>query len=229
MAELEAAMDQHQENSANVASSNSHGAGGSGAATTHSRAVIPEGAMPSRNGVLSSAAAEFWFPECRNCPCCNGFKHGCSCRSNGVDTCTHPECVDPSHTASVRARVAASPPASAPSGPISHGNPSPRPSPSFAPPRGPPTGGDEASVPCKFWSSPMGCRFGSTCRNSHLGPSGNGGQAGGYQPPMAQAYPPRAYPPQPGMSQPQGGGAGPCIFFAQGSCRFGTACRFSHA
>lgn len=24
-------------------------------------------------------AAEFWFPECRECTCCRGYKHGCTC------------------------------------------------------------------------------------------------------------------------------------------------------
>ena len=28
---------------------------------------------------LASQAAEFWFPECRDCTCCKGYKHGCSC------------------------------------------------------------------------------------------------------------------------------------------------------
>ena len=28
---------------------------------------------------LASGAAEFWFPECRNCGCCKGYKHGCIC------------------------------------------------------------------------------------------------------------------------------------------------------
>lgn len=28
---------------------------------------------------LASQAAEFWFPECRDCVCCKGYKHGCSC------------------------------------------------------------------------------------------------------------------------------------------------------
>ena len=28
--------------------------------------------LPSQNGRLSTHAAEFWFPECRNCTCCKG-------------------------------------------------------------------------------------------------------------------------------------------------------------
>jgi len=55
--------------------------------------VLPPGAVPSQNGVLSKHAAEFWFPEARNCPCCSGFKHGCGCCKGGVDTCTNASCL----------------------------------------------------------------------------------------------------------------------------------------
>ena len=37
-----------------------------------SGSYLPVGATPKQNGVLSPVAAEFWFPECRNCPCCKG-------------------------------------------------------------------------------------------------------------------------------------------------------------
>ena len=38
---------------------------------------------------LPPHAEEFWFPECRDCPCCNGFKHGCQCcSSNGGGSCS---------------------------------------------------------------------------------------------------------------------------------------------
>lgn len=40
------------------------------------------------NGQLTKAAAEFWFPECRECPCCKGFKHSCSCCQGTVSTCS---------------------------------------------------------------------------------------------------------------------------------------------
>ena len=36
---------------------------------------------------LPPHAEEFWFPECRNCTCCNGFKHGCSCASANGGVC----------------------------------------------------------------------------------------------------------------------------------------------
>lgn len=40
------------------------------------------------NGVLTSHAAQFWFPESRDCTCCQGFKHGCQCCRSGVRVCT---------------------------------------------------------------------------------------------------------------------------------------------
>ncbi len=65
-----------------------------------SPAILPPGAVPSRNGKLSAHAAEFWFPECMKCPCCKGFRHGCSCCSAIIDTCTHPNCTSFSSTPS---------------------------------------------------------------------------------------------------------------------------------
>ena len=54
---------------------------------------IPAGAMPvGANGALSPQAAEFWFPECRDCTCCKGFKYGCDCRARGAPLCEHPSC-----------------------------------------------------------------------------------------------------------------------------------------
>lgn len=42
----------------------------------------------------SAHAAEFWFPECRSCSCCQGFKHGCPCvKTAGAKACTDPSCM----------------------------------------------------------------------------------------------------------------------------------------
>ena len=39
-----------------------------------SGARLPPGAMPTtQSGALDRLANEFWFPECRNCPCCKGY------------------------------------------------------------------------------------------------------------------------------------------------------------
>lgn len=66
-----------------------HWGGYSSSGTKTRGATVPAGAMPTMNGKLTKAAAEFWFPECRDCECCKGFKHGCSCCSKqGVAVCS---------------------------------------------------------------------------------------------------------------------------------------------
>ena len=52
----------------------------SSAATSHatSHATLPSHQV--------NHAAEFWFPECRDCACCKGYMHGCSCA--GVCKCS---------------------------------------------------------------------------------------------------------------------------------------------
>jgi hypothetical protein len=71
-----------------------------------SGSFVPAGAMPSQNGVLSPHAAEFWFPECRDCPCCKGHKHGCACcKEGGQTSCTHAQCVNEAHNAQVRSQL----------------------------------------------------------------------------------------------------------------------------
>jgi hypothetical protein len=70
--------------------------------------VLPAGAVPSQGGKLSAHAAEFWFPECRNCPCCSGYKHGCKCRDTGVDTCTDANCVNADYVNQVNTALQAS-------------------------------------------------------------------------------------------------------------------------
>lgn len=58
------------------------------ASTRPSGGYLPPGAVPTQNGVLSAQAAEFWFPESRDCTCCGGYKHGCNCKTSlGRDTC----------------------------------------------------------------------------------------------------------------------------------------------
>lgn len=76
-------------------------------------AYLPAGAVPSQNGVLSKHAAEFWFPECRNCPCCKGFKHGCSCCNGGTNTCTNASCHATEPVAGEKSTADALPPAPA--------------------------------------------------------------------------------------------------------------------
>lgn len=37
-------------------------------------------------GDIGSSAHEYWFPECRDCGCCRGYKYGCVCVQGGVST-----------------------------------------------------------------------------------------------------------------------------------------------
>jgi hypothetical protein len=96
MAELEAEMDNAEIHDHNQAVSGPP-VNQTNNSTAHrgGRTFLPPGAVPSQNGVLSPHAAEFWFPESRNCPCCKGFKHGCVCRSTTVTTCQDPFCSSP--------------------------------------------------------------------------------------------------------------------------------------
>jgi hypothetical protein len=123
---------------------------------------IPAGALPTdKGGRLSSHAAEFWFPDCRSCTCCKGFKHGCPCvKSQLFIACQHESCnVDPAHrgskiTESESPRNSSSNTAnfrrSVSDGSVSNSN------------------------ICRFEQSPGGCRFGSNCRYRHVGQQGSG-------------------------------------------------------
>ena len=51
---------------------------------------LPAGAAPLQNGRLGPHAGEFWFPECRLCECCKGFKFGCTICPNKI--CGRPGC-----------------------------------------------------------------------------------------------------------------------------------------
>jgi hypothetical protein len=186
---------------------------------------LPPGAVPSSNGVLSVHAKEFWFPECRNCTCCKGFKHGCDCCAGGVDTCAKGDCVDAAHITKVATDLAAKSGSSEKSvdpsydavatglasaisiaSEITGGN-----SLTVTPPAPPAhvgnithtkSGGESNAEPeemCKFFMSGGGCRFGDTCRFKH--PAG-------------------VVPPAPSNNI--------CPFFISGTCQYGDSCRKSH-
>lgn len=73
--EIENGMDAYQEDDLAEAMNN-----------TSVASPAPVTGLPAH---LARHAAEFWFPECRDCACCNGFKHGCPCvaTNNGQCTC----------------------------------------------------------------------------------------------------------------------------------------------
>lgn len=226
----------------------------SSAGTKKSGGFRAPGAMPTdASGNLSSHAAEFWFPESRNCGCCKGYKHGCDCCKGEVKTCTDAGCTTTEAPAS-EAEKAIEPVKDRPkpkvvfkkSAPISHG---PGPTASMGTstnmPTNHPVGGSSAmntggmvSI-CKFFNSPAGCRNGNSCQFRHeiVGP---GGPSMGGIPYGAPYGAPMGGSPQYGGGSPLYGGGSPpyvggpgpqaipCTYFAQGTCRNGANCRFSH-
>ena len=158
--------------------------------------------MPSQNGVLSSHAAEFWFPECRDCTCCKGFKHGCTCCTNGVTVCKDPTCSAPPTPQSPTA--AAVPPAT----PVTHTT-----NPTYTATS--PTA--STTQVCRFYAA-GNCRSGASCRFVHApaGAASPGGATSGGAGGNAFA----ASPPDSSKTE--------CIYFKQGNCQYGTSCRFRH-
>ncbi|KAG7361188.1 zinc finger domain containing protein [Nitzschia inconspicua] len=125
-------------------------------AVTANSSMAPQTSLPPH---LQKHAQEFWFPECRDCTCCNGFKHGCRCAPSNGGTCV---CAG---AGTIPAPSAAPVPAASGrsyqemSG---HNNNN-----SFAG-RGRGRGaGGRGRVPCKFFFSQGGCRYGDNCTFSH--------------------------------------------------------------
>mmetsp|Transcript_30232 Transcript_30232/g.49955 ORF Transcript_30232/g.49955 Transcript_30232/m.49955 type:complete len:177 (+) Transcript_30232:116-646(+) len=110
--------------------------------------VMVDSSLPEH---LAHKAAEFWFPECRDCTCCNGFKHACQC--GGICKCS------PTPVGSLKP---------APPGPSSgrggRGRGGGR---GYGGGGGRGGGGRGGKVPCKFFQSSQGCRFGDQCRFAH--------------------------------------------------------------
>lgn len=127
-------------------------------ASTPSKGEIPAGAVPTeKSGRLSSHAAEFWFPECRECVCCKGFKHGCDCvKKERFIACQATTChIDPSHHGQKLTEDTA---------PRSEATTMRR------------AVSDSNATICRFDQAPGGCRFGASCRFQHTQ-----GEAGPYK------------------------------------------------
>ena len=162
-----------------------------------SNVPLPKGAMPvTKSGALDEKAGEFWFPECKDCPCCKGYKHGCNCRKNNssIFECHHPACkvviaVAPVVVEEVKVRhkpvivlKSKSAPAPLMSAPIIHINSGES---NFSTPAmvanasslGPPMETDTREL-CRFFATPQGCRFGATCNFRHHGVCAQGGSMG---------------------------------------------------
>ena len=216
MEELEAEMELEEAMSPNnyISATNGHGAGSRGNQYTSTSnqtrrpgpgSYLPAGAVPSQNGVLSPQAAEFWFPENRNCPCCKGFKHGCGCRAKGLTTCADPNCCDAAtvSTSTLATSTNYNNSISTNNASMSYASSAQSLPPSQPPSRGP--GGDPTV--CRFFLS-GNCRSGASCRFYH---------------PTADS---------PISSATTGSGVrfNPqiCVYFQQGYCQFGDNCRMSH-
>jgi hypothetical protein len=118
---------------------------------------------------LAKHAAEFWFPECRDCSCCKGFKYGCNCAASNGGSCA---CV-----ADDDVPVVATPPNNANShqqqrypstssgrGSHSHSHGGGRGGGGVGVGVG---GGGRRKIPCRFFLSAQGCRFGDSCTFDH--------------------------------------------------------------
>lgn len=189
-------------------------------------------AGPADDGeTLPPFANEIWFPECRDCSCCNGFKHGCACCSGRVKTCTRPDC----STGTAVAALATAAPAAAAS-----------------------TAKTASNVDKEFWfpeardcTCCQGFKYKCACVSSKSltccadplcqkgGPGAPSAEPARSLPDLAdgelvveapsdtegEAPAPAARRPGPAAAP---GGAKMCHFFQQGNCRFGASCRFSH-
>lgn len=164
--------------------------------------------MPvQQNGLLSEHAAEFWFPNCRECSCCKGFKYGCPCtRHRGFLACQDATCNIDANEKDVKSNKAVTPKSAR--------------SPS-----------NSASMMCKFEASPSGCNFGANCRFKHANSgyavaapdAASGAYYGQYvgQPPTLTRA--TTFPSANGVSD-----AAICRFFLSGGCMYGESCRYKH-
>ena len=115
---------------------------------------------------LPPHAEEFWFPECRECTCCNGYKHGCQCcAKQGMRSCKCAPSTGP---------TGPPPPAAPPAGQWQPAMPGPGTGGGYGGRGGGGggrggggRGGGRGPQMCRFFTSPGGCRFGDSCRFSH--------------------------------------------------------------
>lgn len=170
-----------------------------------------------QNGRLSEAAAEFWFPNCRECICCKGFKYGCPCtRQKGFLACQGATCSIDAKEKDVKNDK--------PITPKNVRSPS-----------------NSSQMLCRFEASPGGCSYGANCRFKHANrgdsaagygyavatPDGSAGtyygQGGVYadQPPTLTRA--TTFPSANGVSD-----VAICRFFINGGCMYGESCRYKH-
>lgn len=162
---------------------------------------------------LPPFANEMWFPECRNCSCCSGFKHGCGCCSGAINTCTQSGC-----SAGGTAAPAPVSPSSAPRSPAKA--PSNTSKEDWFPESRncPCCNGFKYKCPCVN-SSQSVCN--NTCCLSEVPGAPTGDDLIIRAP---TAAPTAAAPAHRGPSN----GKKVCIYFQQGRCTYGDSCYFGH-
>mmetsp|Transcript_28370 Transcript_28370/g.76871 ORF Transcript_28370/g.76871 Transcript_28370/m.76871 type:complete len:206 (+) Transcript_28370:228-845(+) len=123
------------------------------------------------NEILQSS--ELWFAECRSCPCCQGFKHGCmmcaswfgsfTCRCvvTGINGAGPPDDVSAMTANSIDQSCHVRRPRCGSGGSRKSGDSSKR---SRALKR---KKNRSQNEPCRFFFSAGGCRYGDTCSYEH--------------------------------------------------------------
>jgi hypothetical protein len=125
----------------------------------HNHNAAPQTSLPPH---LQKHAQEFWFPECRDCSCCNGFKHGCRCAASNGGVCFCATGGTPLALTAAVATTGGGGPAHSYAGRGINNH-----SVSGGRGRGRGSGGGRGRVPCKFFFSQGGCRYGESCTFSH--------------------------------------------------------------
>ena len=112
---------------------------------------------------MAKHAAEFWFPECRDCMCCQGFKHGCMCAASNGGNCAcgtgAPDDVSVITASTIGNNNHLSHPQFAPNGSRNSG--------SRANNRNRDRGRSSSKASCRFFFSKAGCRYGDACTFDH--------------------------------------------------------------
>jgi len=108
---------------------------------------------------MTKHAAEFWFPECRECSCCQGFKYGCKCAASNGGSCTCSADDDaPTATATTTTMNSRQ-------GKLDNVNLHQQHRAYSSGGRG--GGGVRRKVPCRFYFTAQGCRYGDSCSFDH--------------------------------------------------------------
>jgi len=115
---------------------------------------------------MAKHAAEFWFPECRECSCCQGFKYGCKCAASNGGSCTCSADDDAPTAATTTTTIHSC------QGQMDNANFHQQQRVYSSGGRQISGGGGNGNVrrkatPCRFFFTKQGCRFGNSCNFDH--------------------------------------------------------------